>query len=288
MENSITCCADKGVCSTHSYKSLDELTYRMKERLAFLSKEKLNNLFYGYKCAANIDSEIKKLSTYKEVLDRTKISFLHIGKSCNDDETIQLIIEKTNKIIGKQSCPKCRADIKIDDSKLHNYLITGPKCVSYDLWNEFSRFICGKLGLKISAEKQKCDLTFEISREIISCDLLYTLKVHKELCDTGYKVSRTDEECRIDYKLLLEKNSCDLEYKAYVSYVRDFNLSYPIIESIYAAGLSLATENNEAILCTPLNNYKLTEITPDSLQELLDLGFVIEHTRYNIKQDYKK
>jgi len=284
-----TCCNDKKICSVHSYRSIDELTYRIKQRLNFLSREKLNNLFYGYKCAADIDTEIKKLSTYKEVLDRTKISFLHIGKSCNDDETIQRVVEKVNKVIGKTSCPKKRADIKIDDSGLDRYMLTSPRCISYSEWNEFSRKICGKIGFTISVEKQICDLTFELAAKSISCDLLYALKVRRDLCDIGYRVTRADEKtCRIDYKLLLESVPCDIEYKAYVSYVRNHNLSYPIIKDIYAAGLSLATVEDDVVLCTPINSYSLSQITPTDLQELLDLGFVISHSRYDIKQDYTK
>lgn len=284
-----TCCNDKKICSVHSYRSIDELTYRIKQRLNFLSREKLNNLFYGYKCAADIDTEIKKLSTYKEVLDRTKISFLHIGKSCNDDETIQRVVERVNKVIGKTSCPKKRADIKIDDSGLDRYMLTSPRCISYSEWNEFSRKICGKIGFTLTAERDICNITFELAAKSISCDLLYALKVRRDLCDLGYRVTRADEKnCKIDYKLLLESVPCDIEYKAYVSYVRDHNLSYPIIKDIYAAGLSLATIEDDVVLCTPINQYNLSQITPTDLQELLDLGFVISHSRYDIKQDYTK
>ncbi len=283
-----TCCNDKKICSVHSYRSIDELTYRIKQRLNFLSREKLNNLFYGYKCAADIDAEIKKLSTYKEVLDRTKISFLHIGKSCNDDETIQRVVEKVNKVIGKTSCPKKRADIKIDDSGLDRYMLTSPKCISYDEWNMFSRKICGKIGFTLTVEKQICDITYEISKKIISCDLLYSLKVYKELCDLKYKVKRTADECKLDWKLLVEKTNCDLDFSVYLSYVRKHNLSYPILEQIYAAGLSLTTIEDDIVLCTPLNNYSLSQITPTDLRELLDAGFIVETNRYDIKSDYKK
>lgn len=288
MDTAAKCCNDKKICSIHSYRSLDELTYRIKQRLNFLSREKLNNLFYNYKCAADIDTEIKKLTSYKEVLDRTKTSFLHIQKSCNDDETIQRIIEKVNKLIGKTACPKRRADIVIDESGLQAYLLTGPRCISYSAWNEFSRGICGKIGFTLTVEKQICDITYEISKKIIPCDLLYSLKVKRELCDLGYVVKRTDQECRLDWKLLVEKTNCDLDFKVYLSYIRKHNLSYPILEQVYAAGLSLTTVEDDVILCTPLNNYSLSEITPTDLRELLDAGFVVETNRYDIKSDYTK
>ncbi len=284
-----TCCNDKEICSIHSYRSLDELTYKIKQKLIELSSMKIRNLFYGYHPAVHIDDDVNMLVILKDSLDRIKTNFLHIQKSCLDDETIQKIVEKANKIVGRSACPKKRIDVKIGDESINKYLMSGPRCVSYDTWNEFSRYICGKVGFQITAEKEICDITFEISRNIISCNLLYALSVHKEMCDLNYKVSRTKDECKIDYKLLLEKNpKCDLEFKSYLSYVHNHNLSFPIINEVYSSGLALAEEDGEAVLCTPLNNYKLTKITPQSLEELLNLGFVVELNKFDIINDYKK
>lgn len=289
MDNTQTCCNDKKVHSVHSYRSLDELTYKIKQRLEQLSLMKIRNLFYGYHPEHHIDDEVNKLSVLKSSLDRVKKSFLHIQKSCLDDETIQKIVEKAQKIVGKAPCPSKRKDISIGEENLQKYLISGPKCVSYDTWNEFSRFICGKIGFTLSAEREICDITFEISRNIVTCNLLYALSVHKEMCDLNYKVSRTKEECKLDYKLLLEKNpKCDLEFKSYLNYVHKHNLSFPIINEVYSSGLALAEEDGEVVLCTPLNNYNITKITPQSLEELLNLGFVVELNKFDIKADYKK
>lgn len=287
MHHTHTCCNDKEICSIHTYRSIDELTYKIKERLVQLSNMKIRSLFYGYHSEYKIDDETNKLTILKKSLDRIKVSFLHIQKSCLSDETIQKIVEKANKIISKSPCPKKRVDVQIGDENIKAYLMTGPRCVSYDTWNEFSRYICGKVGFQITAERQICDITFEIARNIISCNLLYALSVRKEMCDLNYKVARTKDECKIDYKLLLEKNpSCDLEFKSYLSYVHNHNLSFPIINEIYASGLTLAEEDGEAVICTPLNNYKLTQITPQSLEELLNLGFVIEMNKKDITIDY--
>jgi hypothetical protein len=289
MSHTHTCCNDKEICSIHSYRSLDELTYKIKEKLVQLSSMKIRNLFYGYHPALHIDSEINMLTILKDSLDRVKTSFLHIQKSCLDDETIQKIVEKANKIVGRAACPKKRIDVEVDESGVNKYLMSGPRCVSYDTWNEFSRYICGKVGFQITVEKKICDITFEIARNIVSCNLLYALSVHKEMCDLNYRVARTKDECKIDYKLLLEKNpKCDLEFKSYLSYVHKHNLSFPIINEVYASGLTLAEEDGEAVICTPLNNYKLTKITPQSMEELLNLGFVIEMNKFNIINDYKK
>lgn len=289
MHDTVTCCNEKKVQSIHSYRSLDELTYKIKEKLTYLSNQKIRNLFYGYHPEHHIDEQINMLSILKGSLDRIKKSFLHIQKSCLDDETIQKIVEKANKIVGKSPCPSKRLDIKINEEDLNKYLASGPRCVSYDTWNEFSRFICGRIGFTLTAERDVCDITFEISRNIISCNLLFALSVHKEMCDLKYKVNRTKDECKLDYKLLIEKNpTCDLEFKSYLSYVHNHNLSFPIINEVYASGLSLLEQDGEVFLCTALNNYNLTKITPNNLEELLNLGFVVELNKFDIAADYKK
>lgn len=284
------CCNNRKVCSIHDYRKLDELVYRIKDRLTELSFQKVESLFYpGYHCARDIDQEINKLNILKDSISRVKLSFLHIQKSCLDDKTIQLIVEKTVRIIGKGFCPEKRVDFIIDDSGLNAYIITHPACVTYDSWNKFASYLCGAIGVTITAEAEKCDLVFEIARNIIPCNVLFALSVHKEMCDLKFKVNRTKDECKIDYTLLIEQvPECDIDFKTYLSYVHKHNLSYPIIKEIYSSGLALATVDGEVTLCTPLNNYSLTEITPTSLEELLNLGFVVELTKFDIKQDYKK
>lgn len=286
----VSCCNNRKVCSIHDYRKLDELVYRIKDRITELSFQKVQSLFYpGYYCAVDIDNETNKLNILKDSLSRVKLSFLHIRKSCLDDKTIQLIVEKTVRIIGKGVCPEKRVDFIIDDSGLNAYMVAHPACITYDSWNKFANFICGAIGVTITAEVEKCDFVFEVSRKIIPCNVLFALSVHREMCDLKFKVNRTKDECAIDYTLLIEQvPECNLNFKTYLSYVHKHNLSFPIIKEIYSSGLTLATIEDDVTICTPINNYSLKEITPTSLQELLDLGFVVELTKFDIKQDYRK
>ena len=173
-----SCCVNEKICSVHSVKSIDDILYRIKGRMQELSNMKLRNLYYGYGCGECIDQDIKKLSTLKKPLDRIKSSFVMAGTSCLDDEAIQRIVEKTQKIVGKKPCPSKRKDVTIDDSQLNKYLMSSPACQSYDSWNQFANIMCDKLGVIVTAVKdeeadmKKCDIVFEISREVISCDIL--------------------------------------------------------------------------------------------------------------------
>ncbi len=285
-----TCCENKPTCSIHDYKKLDDLVYRLKEHLSDLAAKKVGNSLYGYHCAEDLDHCIMEAAILKKSLERIKLSILR-GDSCLDDETIQKIVEKVIKIVGKDCCPiDYRQDISIDTTGINAYLLKGPRCVTYDSYNKFASFICGKLGLSITAERDQCDISFEVTRRIISCNLLYALKVRKEMCALNYKVKADKNQCKIDYKLLLEKTGCDLEFKTYLSFVNKHNLSYPIIEEVYKSGLTLAEteDNSDVVLCTPLNNYRLTEITPTNLEELLNAGFVVELNKHDLKNDYTR
>lgn len=285
----MTCCNDIKICLKYDYQFIDELSFKVKEKLQNLSSKKLAHLFYGYNCEEDIDYKINQAGILLKSLIRIKVSFLHIQTYCLPDDRVQAIIEKAIKFAGKTPCPKNRRDLNIDSSQINSYLLQGPKCVTYDTWNKFSSFLCGKLGFKLKVEKEICDISFDITRNIVSCNLLYSLLVKKELCDLGYSINKTDLDCKIEYKLILEKYpKCDLEFKTYLSFVRNHNLSYPIFKEVYESGLTLLEKDGDAFLCTPINNYKLAEITPSNLEELLNAGYVITLNKHDIKQDYTR
>lgn len=276
-------------------KSVDDLLYLLKEEMQALSSKKTSNLYYGYGCGTCIDKDIKKASILKDSLSRIKNSLIFSGTFCLDDLSIQKIVEKTNKFVTRKHCPAKRKDITIDDSNLNKYLLSSPQCVSFDAWNEFSRSICGKLGIKVTAvssadeDRKKCDITFQISREIITCDLLFAFSIRKELCELGYTISRTDEECKLDWELLLEKNpSCDLDLKTFARITRKHNVNFDIFNEVYKSGLSLKESEDNLVVCTPLGQYNVQELSPERLDALLREGFIVSLNRYDIIKDYQR
>lgn len=270
------CCSCPEICSLHDVKKLDELIYGINERLVLLSNQKLSNLFYGYYNKSEIDKGVDKLSTLRKSLLRHKLGFYESDGSCICNDNLQRIVEKTIKEIGKYSCPISRIDVEIDESELDSYLLTKPACVSYDTWNKFARGLCGEIGFKLTAEKEICDVTFDISREVIPCNLLYTLSIYKEMCDLDYKVSRTDEECKIDFDILAERYcNLNLKFKDYYTLVKDCNMSFNTIDQCYKANLELIVLNRKAYLKTQTNTYPVEAIIPSNLDRLVGLGFSI-------------
>lgn len=270
------CCSCKGICSLHNVKELDELVYNININLAELAEKKLKNLYYGYYNTLHIDDKVNKLSALRDSILRNKLSYYLSDGSCICNENLQKIVEKAILEIGKRSCPQDRVDVLIDESGLYSYLITKPACVSYDTWNKFARGLCGEIGFKLTAEKEICDLTFDISREIIPCNLLYTLSIYKEMCDLNYKVNRTDDECKIDFDILAERHcNLNLSFKDYKTLVKDCNMSLNTIDQCYKANLELIVLNRKAYLKTNTNTYPVEAIIPSNLDRLVGLGFSV-------------
>lgn len=285
----MSCCSEVKVCLKYDYQFVDELVYNLKKLLQSLASKKLSHLFYGYNCEVDIDEKINKTTILINSLERIKLSFLHIQKYCLPEDRIQLIIEKAIKLVGKVSCPESRYDIVVDDSAVYDYLLAGNSCASYDTWNKFSRLICGKLDFKLTLEKDICDITFDIVKKVISCNLLYALQLRKEFCDLGYKIKKDNDECKLEYKLLRSNYpNCDLEYKVYTDLVNKHNISYPIFKEVYEGGLTLIKKENDVFICTPLNQYNIKDITANTIEELLNNGYLLTLNKDDIKIDFKK
>ena len=272
----MSCCTCPEICAIHDVKKLDELIYNLNVNLTVLSDKKLQSLFYGYYESSTIDFEINKLTVLKKALQRHKLGFYIADGSCICSDNLQRIVEKVIKEVGKNACPVVRKDVEIDDTGLEAYLMTKPACVSYDTWNKFARGLCGDIGFKLTAEKEICDLTFDISREVISCNLLYTLSIYREMCDLNYKVNRTDEECKLDFDILAERHcNLNLKFKDFHTLVKDCNMSFNTIDQCYKANLELIVLNRKAYLKTNTNTYPVEAITPSNLERLVGLGFSV-------------
>lgn len=272
----MSCCTCPEICSLHDVKKLDELIYSLNVNLVSLSDKKVESLFYDYYDPNKIDFEINKLNALRKTLQRHKLGFYISDGSCVCSDNLQRIVEKAIKEVGKNSCPSVRRDVEIDESGLEAYLMTKPACVSYDTWNKFARGLCGDIGFTLTADKEVCDLTFDISREVIPCNLLYTLSIYKEMCDLDYKVNRTDEECKIDFDILAERYcNLNLKFKDFHTLVKDCNMSFNTIDQCYKANLELIVLNRKAYLKTNTNTYPVEAITPSNLDRLVGLGFSI-------------
>jgi hypothetical protein len=279
---------EKNLCLNYSVKDLDNIIYLSKKEINELSKNILNNLYYGYcKNISESKSKISKLRFYTDVLQTYKKNIIFGGVPCSNINTFNSIIEKVKIEVGSSKCNENKSDIIIDEKNLEKYLLSSPQCVSYDSWNKFSRGLCGEIGFKITVEKEICDITFEIVKKIIPCDLLFNIKVYKEACDLNYKIKRSKEDCKIDYKLLSEKYNCfNISLNDYFYLVKDKNISFSLIDEVYKSELELEIINNRACLVSKRNVYDIEKIAPTSLTKLTSLGYKVSAKKSNILKEY--
>lgn len=236
------CCECPEICSLHDVKKLDELIYGLSIKLGDLSEKKLQSLFYGYYRNIDVDRQINKISMLRKVLLRHKLHFYASKESCICSESLQKVVEKVIKEIGKYVCPVTRRDLEIDDSMLEAYLMSKPPCVSYDTWNKYSKIMCGdihfnvvvekevwdkfacglygEIGFSIEAEKDSCDINFEISKEVwdkfsssFCGEIGFKLEAQKQMCDITFDISKEIIPCNLLYTLSLYKEMCDLKYR---------------------------------------------------------------------------
>lgn len=284
------CCNNcDSICNVITLQKLDELIYKSNLKITHLSEEILKSLYYGYYCDEDIRHNLSELLLYTESLNRLKrLIYNNLNSSCLCDSDIQRIIERTNNIVGYTPCDIERLDVNIDKSNYESYLMSSPTCVSYESWNKYSRLFCGELGFDISiTDDRVCDITFMVSRDIVSCDLLYTLKVYEELCNLGYTINRTEQECKIDYNLLIEKYECDLSFRSYLKLIQKYNMSYSVIENIYKSGIGIKDMGKYLKLLTPMGDFKIKELTPKSLTKLSELGYKFTINKNSVLSDYK-
>ena len=242
-----------------------ELGLKIKDKLSELSAQEVSNLYTGYSARKERKNyfKIQRLITYYSVLlryeERLKWGDLDECKDCLDFESFsERVINLTGKYCGENT-----TDFKIDESKEHLWLMKSPQCRSYEEWEKWSKFFCRKLELQLEIERKECNLTFEISREIVNCDTLLAISAYRTACDTNLKISRTPEECTIDFKLLKEDiTNCDLQQKDYDNLI-SANVSYDIIKNVYDAGHKLKVKGKKVYLITQLDEYPLDSFPSD-------------------------
>lgn len=247
----MNCCTPK--CEKSCYNiDINQITGLINGISMFYDRQgeqKKAKLYYNF--GKGVDEHLlKELSFYKDYLIKYKERLIREAQQCVCPEEIQIVIERVIDIVPKELCGESFEDLVVDDSNFDAWLIENPNCSGAAEWEKLSYKVCTGLGLqvKLTPEKQ-CKITFDISRNLISCELLYAINIVNQACRLGYEVKRTKEECKLDWKLLLNRVDCNLSLHQY-SQLIDKGLTYDIILQVYEMGASLSLDGNECLLRT--------------------------------------
>lgn len=276
-----------------SILSIDNSILTIQNKISQFSEKYLFQLENRYDlnedCSFDDFYKIKKLNVYLDILNKLKEQKFQGSGYCIDESEYNLLVEKIIDITGKE-CKNLLDSIYIDNSKEDIWAFKNPFCRSYESWEKWSKFFCGQLQMELTLEEEKIpELMLEISREIISPNVLLAITAQKEVKNLNLEISRTVEESKLDFQLLIEElDECDLVETQYVDLVQVQGLSYDMIKVIYESGLSLVTDDKEVYLKTPMNTYKISDLSGKiNLKYLEKFGIKPTITKDKLLEDYK-
>lgn len=235
------------------------MNLNINNKLSEISELIKNNLYYGYPYSCNDDLPLILLS--KANVD------------CYNKEQLKKYKDRLDYFL--YSCTSEFSDIHIDSSNREKWERENPTCLNRKAWERIALKICYDYKLDVFLEKLSdncnldlsivrnidnvCNIAFDITKKIITCDILTAISIQQKMCDLNIVVERTRDECILDYKILIEKfESCNLSKKDYVTLI-DSNFSYEIISAIYNNNLKLEVTSSGVNLLGPISSYKIGE-----------------------------
>lgn len=194
------------------------------------------------------------LYKYVEVLLFNERTCLKINDGCYSD--LNKILGEINRITVFNE--RHRLGITVENN--YEWALQHPDCLTYSRWNKLSHMICESLGVKIVIEKKMCDMTYNLSKDIVNCDTFAAISLYNKACQIGLKIQKDEIKCNTEYKLLISKYpDCNLSYKLYKE-LKDCNMTYDIIETIICkGGHDLEILGNDVIMNSALGHFNLNK-----------------------------
>lgn len=289
-------------CTACHDAELDALIYQTKATLARLSDEIVKMRSFGFSCDKKAEPRSDLLGRYLNVLEDENRKIALGGKPCLDCYKKQSLAEKVRLLT--YSCKLgLRKDLIVDESGADAWAINNPFCISRERWEKIATTVCAAFNLEININGVQdidtmCNLTFELVRQSVSCDILVAISVYQEMCDLKFSISRSEEECKIDFEILTEELDCDLDFEMY-KYLIECDLSFDIIKTVYENGCTFVV-GDPVSLVTPLGVIiPMQDFTikgkPD-IQTLKNLGVNLDNSKFiknpnkfinKLKNDYR-
>lgn len=275
---------------------LDQLILQIKMAEYGFAEKLKNALYYKYDCGPKVETQLKKLHAYRYHLEDEQVNLSMGGSGCLDCNELQLMSEQLADIIASCSVDGPRSDLKVDKTFVDGWIIQNPYCVAREKWEYLSYAVLCNLQMDIEVEKQQaCNITMDIIREDIKCDIVMALEVYRQVCDLNMTLDVTPQQCQIEFNLLIEDYDCtegmslhaeklgnEITLQEYTALVKA-NISPSIIAAVYESGCCLSVEDEQVILNTktgsfPLNNIKFTG--KPEIEILADYGVDLTQSKY--------
>lgn len=275
---------------------LDQLILQIKVAENSLAEKLKNALYYRYDCGPKVETQLKKLQAYKYHLEDEQLNLVLGGEGCFTCGELQLMAEQLYDIVSSCSVDGARPDVKVDKTYVNGWIIQNPYCVAREKWEYLSYAVLCNLQMDLEVEKQEaCNITMDLVREDIKCDIVMALEVYRQVCDLDMTLDVTPQQCQIEFNLLIEDYDCtegmslhaeklgnEITLDEYTALVKA-NISPGIIAAVYESGCCLSMKGEQTILNTktgsfPLDNIKFTG--KPEIEILAEYGVDLTQSKY--------
>lgn len=249
-------------------KQLENTIYKIDSRIAELSIMHLQKLQYGDSCNVNAIAESLPLRQLRATLTRELQRRVRDCEcACNIDRTIAIV----NTKVGKT---RATDQLVADRTNEQDWILRHPNCVAREIYEKYCRNLCHELNIEVTAEfDQLCELGFDITSEVISCDLLTDISVIKQVCDLGFSIHTSREKCQLELDLIREEIvDCSLSIEAYLGLI-DLGCTYDLIKKFIISGLTIEKDTKGVFLKTAVGKYYFKDL---SFRNIVGGNFVSE------------
>lgn len=246
-------CADSMLCCEDpTQEMVTDLLYSIKQEIVVIGKKIFDNMWYGTHYAEDSEIKIRKLNVFHNLLDRLRVVLRNQGYLCLSCHDVQIICEGVRRTIGVV-CDG-RQGLTIDSTRIAEWTIENPFCVSPERWQRAKYQVCDLIGIKLVRvdEKKACDMALELIQKKIDCEVFteiaqkhqdckikYNIFTDNKTCEAQYEGVLTKKECKAEFKLLAANNSkCDVGFHDYVN-IRNCGVDASLIGKIYSCGMSV-------------------------------------------------
>lgn len=223
--------------------------------------------------------------------------YLILLKYANTECLSKKELLKYNELVNRLTfdCNTVNKELLIDNTNREAWDLKNPNCTSRKQWEKIALKICDQYNLEITIEQidKACEIAFDITKNIIDCEVLTSISIQQKMCELGITVDKQADKCSAEYKLLIEKYpTCNISKKEYIELL-DNNYSFEIISSIYNKSLSLEVDSRgNTYLVSPISKYKINkdlkfkEVVVDSKGNLVFTNKILQD--YNINNIKKQ
>lgn len=244
-------CPDQLVCST---VDLDQLILECKIAEVELGKSLRDELFHGWACDTLAKDKLQEVQTYHRLLDEEYVCIQLGGEPCLTAAELQTLFEKVNRITVSCESITPRPDLETDETYVDGWILQNPYCVAREKWEYLAYDILCNLQLEVQLidKTVACDLTLDISRKDIVCDIMVAIDICQKNCDLNLEVTRKDcRLCELDFDVLTRDSTCVEGMNLFAEAMGTpftFEEYYKLIEQNVSAGVILCVYQNGACL----------------------------------------